>query len=74
MWSGLQLVGGYTGEPLWQNSELAQALGKDWKGKLSIVIDAVAIVIAFILPALSCVLYAIVACIWLIPDRRIEKK
>ena len=57
-----------------KNSELAQALGKDWKGKLSIVIDAVAIVIAFILPALSCVLYAIVACIWLIPDRRIEKK
>ena len=57
-----------------KNSELAQAIGKDWKGKLSIVIYAVAVVVAFILPLASCALYVVVACMWFIPDTRIEKK
>ncbi|SEJ79690.1 Uncharacterized membrane protein [Dyadobacter sp. SG02] len=55
------------------NSELARALGRDWKGKLSTAIYLVAIVMALWSPMLACVLYAAVACIWFIPDTRIEK-
>ena len=57
-----------------KNSELAQALGKDWKGKASVGIYIIAIAVAFRVPAVSCALYVLVACIWFIPDRRIEKK
>jgi uncharacterized membrane protein len=57
-----------------KNSELAQALGRDWKGKLSIVIYLTGVISAFWYPQVSCALYVLVACIWFIPDRRIEKK
>ena len=57
-----------------ENSELAKALGKDWKGKVSVAIYVIAIAVAFWMPAISCALYILVACIWIIPDRRIEKK
>jgi len=57
-----------------KNSLLAEAVGKDWKGRLSIVIYAIAIALAFVNPCISFSLYAVVACIWFIPDRRIEKK
>jgi uncharacterized membrane protein len=53
-------------------SALAKALGSDFKGKISVVAYAVAILLAFALPALSCAVYVLVAVIWLIPDRRIE--
>ena len=56
-----------------QESTLATALGSDFKGKMSIVIYAVAVLLAFIIPLLSCALYVLVAVIWFIPDRRIEK-
>lgn len=68
------LLAGILASHCGKNSELAQALGKDWKGKLSLVIYAIGVVIAFTLPAISCVLYVIVACMWFIPDPRIEKK
>ena len=68
------LLAGILASHCGKNSELAQALGKDWKGKLSLVIYAVAVMIAFFSPLLSCVLYGVVACMWFIPDRRIEKK
>jgi uncharacterized membrane protein len=55
-----------------QESPLAVAVGRDRKGKLSILIYAVAIGIAFVAPLVSCGLYALVAIIWLVPDRRIE--
>lgn len=55
-------------------SELALALGSDWKGKLSLLIYVIAIVMAWWLPVPACIFYAIVACIWFIPDTRIEKK
>ena len=55
-------------------SKLAIALGKDWKGKASVVIYAVAIALAFLSPLLALVLYALVAIMWFIPDRRIERK
>ena len=55
-----------------QHSLLKQAIGSDWKGKLSPVIYLIAIAIAFKSPKLSQALYALVALVWLIPDRRIE--
>ncbi|HVW94016.1 MAG TPA: TMEM175 family protein [Devosia sp.] len=56
-----------------QQSGLAQALGTDWKGKLSPALYLLGIVLAFFLPAVSEGLYVLVALIWLIPDRRIER-
>jgi uncharacterized membrane protein len=51
---------------------LAQALGSDFKGKISIVLYSVAVVLAFISPWLSIAIYLLVAIMWLAPDRRIE--
>ncbi len=55
------------------DSTLARALGRDIKGKLSVVIYLVAIVLAFIAPWLSVALYVLAALIWFVPDRRMEK-
>ncbi len=55
------------------DSLLAVALGKDWKGKLSPVLYFAAIPLAFFHPWLSNGLYALVALLWLVPDRRIER-
>src|SRR6185295_11941437 len=57
-----------------ENSTLARAIGKDQKGIVSVVIYVIAIVFAFINAWVSLALYAFVAMIWFIPDRRIEKK
>jgi uncharacterized membrane protein len=54
-------------------SALARAVRQDTKGKLSLVCYIVAIPAAFLHPGISGALYAIVALIWLIPDRRIER-
>ena len=54
-------------------SALAVALGADFKGRISIVIYAVAIAFAFAAPWISCALYVLVALMWLIPDRRFER-
>jgi uncharacterized membrane protein len=56
-----------------QQSLLASAVGSDLKGKASIVCYLVAIGAAFRWPWLSLVLYVAVACLWLVPDRRIER-
>ncbi|MBN8852113.1 MAG: hypothetical protein BGO55_26765 [Sphingobacteriales bacterium 50-39] len=56
-----------------EGSALAVALGRDWKGKLSVVIYLIAIALAFINPWISFSLYVLVAMIWFIPDRRIER-
>ena len=55
------------------NELLAAALGSDFKGKISMVIYAVAIPLAFVKPWLACLVYVGVAVMWLIPDRRIER-
>lgn len=55
------------------DSPLAVALGRDWKGRLSVIIYAVAILLAFINPLLGFGLYVVVGVMWFIPDRRIEK-
>ena len=56
-----------------RNSRLAAALGKDLKGKLSILVYAAAIPLTFAGRWLAVGLYVAVALMWLIPDRRIEK-
>ncbi len=56
-----------------QDSALAAALGQDFKGKVSLVIYAVAILLSFVTSWWACALYVLVAVMWLIPDRRIEK-
>ncbi len=56
------------------NPALAEALGDDRKGKLSIVIYAGAIVLAFFYAPIGIGLYYVVALIWIIPDARIEKR
>jgi len=56
-----------------RDSVLATALGRDFKGKISIVIYLVAIPLALVKWWLACALYVLVAIMWLIPDRRIEK-
>lgn len=52
---------------------LARALGSGWKEKISPAIYLVAIASAFFAPIVSCVLYTVVALIWIVPDRRIER-
>jgi uncharacterized membrane protein len=54
-------------------SVLATALGRDMKGKLSPLLCALAIGTAFVHPGIAVVLYMLVALMWLIPDRRIER-
>jgi len=54
-------------------SLLAAAIGSDWKGKLSPVLYLSAIPLAFVSPWIAYGLYAFVALLWLIPDRRIER-
>ena len=56
-----------------RDSLLARALGRDVKGKLSVVIYAASIPLAFMHPGISNALYAAVALMWLIPDTRIER-
>jgi len=55
------------------DSKLARAVGSDAKGRLSLVMYITGIFLAFIQPALSWALYAAVAIIWFVPDRRIER-
>ena len=55
------------------HSVLAAAVGTDKKGRLSPVLYLVAVVAAFVHPGISGALYALVALIWLIPDKRIER-
>jgi uncharacterized membrane protein len=54
------------------DSMLKKAIGGDWKGKLSLVLYAAAIPLAFWWPWISLGLYVFGALLWLIPDRRIE--
>ena len=56
-----------------KDSTLAKAIGGDSKGIASLVIYAVAVVLAGYVPYASMALYAVVALMWLVPDRRIEK-
>lgn len=56
-----------------KDSVLAKAVGGDAQGKISLAIYVVAIPLAFVGPWIACSLYVLVAIIWLVPDRRIER-
>jgi uncharacterized membrane protein len=56
-----------------RGSVLAAAFGRDFKGKVSMALYVLAIAMAFVQPWLAIALYVLVAVIWMVPDRRIEK-
>jgi uncharacterized membrane protein len=56
------------------HSRLAEAVGGDVKGLISLVLYAAGIASTIVHPGISQVLYVTVALIWLVPDRRIEKR
>jgi len=56
-----------------KDSLLAKAMGKDFKGNVSVVLYIIAIPLAFVNQWISQGLYLMVAAMWLIPDRRIER-
>ncbi len=57
-----------------KDSLLGKAIGNDRKGKISLVIYTLAILLSWVCAWVSFGLYVIVACIWFIPDSRIERK
>ncbi|HKI04325.1 MAG TPA: TMEM175 family protein [Thermoanaerobaculia bacterium] len=57
-----------------RSSKLAAAVGNDRKGKVSMLLYALAIPLAFVHQGIAGALYVLVALIWLIPDQRIESK
>jgi uncharacterized membrane protein len=57
-----------------RDSTLAKSIGRDRKGKISIVIYAAAIPLAFVRSWIAAACYIIVAIMWLIPDPRIERR
>ena len=56
-----------------KDSLLAKAIGKDMKGKVSPFLYLAAIVVSWVNPVVSGIIYCIAAFIWLIPDKRIER-
>ncbi len=56
------------------SSSLAKALGSDFKGKISVLLYALAIALAFVNIWLAVAIYVGVAAIWFVPDQRIEGK
>jgi uncharacterized membrane protein len=56
------------------DSTLAAAVGRDRKGKISPLIYVVAILVAFVRPWMAGGLYVVAAVMWLVPDRRIERR
>ena len=57
-----------------QDSILKKAVGRDRKGKVSAVLYLVAIVVALRSPRIADAVFVVAALLWLIPDRRIEKR
>ena len=56
-----------------RDSILARAIGRDLKGKLSALLYASAILLAFVRPWIADAVYVLVALVWFVPDRRIER-
>src|SRR5262245_53402107 len=54
-------------------SALANAVGREEKGMASLALYTAAVPLAFVDPRIACAIYVVVAILWLIPDRRIEK-
>ena len=56
-----------------ESSTLKKAIAHDWKGKLSPLLYGAAIVLAFVSSWVAVAIYAVVAFMWVVPDRRIER-
>jgi uncharacterized membrane protein len=56
------------------DSVLAEAIGKDFKGIISVALYLVAVVLTLFSPIPALAIYVLVAVMWLIPDRRIERR
>jgi uncharacterized membrane protein len=56
-----------------QTPVLTAAVGRDFKGTISPILYVVAVPVALVLPVLSLAIYAAVAVIWIVPDRRMER-
>jgi uncharacterized membrane protein len=56
-----------------KDSRLAKAIGKDLKGKLSIILNLIAVPSAFLSQLIAGGIYVFAALMWLVPDKRIEK-
>jgi len=69
-WHGLQLV---ITRAQGREGALAQAIGRDLKGKVSPVLYVAGILLAFFDARIACAIYLLVAVLWLIPDRRVER-
>jgi uncharacterized membrane protein len=55
------------------DSPLGVALGRDWKGRLAPLVYLAAMLLAWVDPWISAVLYVGVAITWVVPDRRLER-
>jgi hypothetical protein len=55
------------------SSRLAVSIGRDRKGLASVIIYLMAIPLAFVWPAAAIGCYVLVAAMWLLPDRRLER-
>ena len=56
-----------------EGGALARAVGKDVKGKASVVLYAVSVALALVAPWASIAIFVLVALVWLVPDRRVER-
>ncbi len=56
-----------------RDSDFARALGSDAKGRISLAIYVVSIPLAFMAPVVSLMLIALVAAVWVVPDRRFAR-
>jgi uncharacterized membrane protein len=56
-----------------RDSLLKLALGRDWKGKVSMLLYLLGLLLAFVKPWIATAVYVLVALMWLVPDRRIER-
>ena len=56
------------------SSRLAAAMGRDLKGKASLVLYLAGIALTFVDPRLGLALYVVVAIVWVLPDRRVERE
>ena len=57
-----------------KDSTFAKALGRDTKGNISLALYVASIALAFVQPWIACAGYVAVAAIWIVPDRRFERR
>jgi uncharacterized membrane protein len=57
-----------------EDSPLGKAMGRDFKGKISLLLYLAAIGLSFLSEWLAMGIYVLVALIWVVPDRRIERQ